>query len=329
MAYSVPPLPYAYDALEPSIDKATMEVHHDKHHQAYVDKVNAALEGTPLADAAIEDVLRDLSAVPEGKRAAVRNNGGGHYNHTLFWESMSPDGGGEPSGELAQAIDSAFGSFADFQAKLKEAGVNQFGSGWSWLVHDGSGLAVVGTPNQDTPLSDGKTPLLGVDVWEHAYYLKYQNRRPDYIDAWWNVVDWSRSPSASPPPPSARRLTRRPQARRTRPPAQPGAGRAGSGRFGLLRASESRGASRIAASRRPAAPARATSSDSRHPRSRSRVATAAASRRRADGREGSSCSSGSLDRREELQMQPPAGRGDVRSKFANRPPGSSDANTSA
>jgi superoxide dismutase, Fe-Mn family len=192
MPYSVPPLPYAYDALEPHIDKATMEFHHDKHHQAYVDKVNAALEGGPLADAPIEDVLEDLAAVPEDKRGAVRNNGGGHYNHTLFWESMSPDGGGTPGGELAQAIDSAFGSFADFQAKLKETGVNQFGSGWSWLVHDGSGLAIVGTPNQDSPISDGKRVLLGVDVWEHAYYLKYQNRRPDYIDAWWNVVDWSR-----------------------------------------------------------------------------------------------------------------------------------------
>jgi Fe-Mn family superoxide dismutase len=190
MAYSVPPLPYAYDALEPHIDKATMEFHHDKHHQAYVDKVNAALEGTPLADTPIEDVLRDLNAVPEDKRTAVRNNGGGHHNHTLFWENMSPDGGGEPGGELAAAIASAFGSFADFQAKLKETGVNQFGSGWSWLVRDGSGLAIVGTPNQDSPLSAGQTPLLGVDVWEHAYYLKYQNRRPDYIDAWWNVVNW-------------------------------------------------------------------------------------------------------------------------------------------
>jgi superoxide dismutase, Fe-Mn family len=191
MAYSVPPLPYAYDALEPHIDKATMEFHHDKHHQAYVDKANAALEGTALADAAIEDVLADLSQVPEDKRGAVRNNGGGHYNHSLFWESMSPSGGA-PGGELASAIDSAFGSFADFQAKLKTTGVNQFGSGWSWLVHDGSGLAIVGSPNQDTPLSDGKTPLLGVDVWEHAYYLHYQNRRPDYIDAWWNVVNWDK-----------------------------------------------------------------------------------------------------------------------------------------
>jgi Fe-Mn family superoxide dismutase len=192
MAYSVPALPYAYDALEPHIDKQTMEIHHDKHHQAYVDKVNAALEGTSRADAAIEDVLRDLSQVPEDKRGAVRNNGGGHYNHTLFWESMSPNGGGEPDGALGDAISSAFGSFSDFQAKLKETGINQFGSGWAWLVHDGSGLAVLGTPNQDNPISDSKTPLLGVDVWEHAYYLKYQNKRPDYLDAWWNTVDWSK-----------------------------------------------------------------------------------------------------------------------------------------
>jgi Fe-Mn family superoxide dismutase len=192
MAYTVPPLPYAYDALEPHIDKATMEFHHDKHHQAYVDKANAALEGTPLADAAIEDVLKDLDAVPEAKRGAVKNNGGGHYNHTLFWESMSPDGGREPSGALGEAIASAFGSFADFKAKLKETGVNQFGSGWSWLVLDGGSLAVLGSANQDNPISAGKTPLLGVDVWEHAYYLKYQNRRPDYLDAWWNTVDWSK-----------------------------------------------------------------------------------------------------------------------------------------
>ncbi len=192
MAYSVPPLPYAYDALEPHIDKATMEFHHDKHHQAYVDKVNAALEGTALADAPIEDVLKDLGQVPQDKRGAVKNNGGGHYNHSLFWESMSPDGGGEPSGALGDAIASAFGSFADFKAKVKETGVNQFGSGWSWLVLDGGNLAVVGSANQDNPISDGKTPLLGVDVWEHAYYLKYQNRRPDYLEAWWNTVDWSK-----------------------------------------------------------------------------------------------------------------------------------------
>ncbi|MGO9249151.1 MAG: superoxide dismutase [Solirubrobacteraceae bacterium] len=191
MAYTVPPLPYAYDALEPHIDKATMEFHHDKHHQAYVDKVNAALEGTEWAEKPIEEVLQNLDSLGD-KKGPVKNNGGGHYNHSLFWESLSPNGGGEPSGELASAIDAAFGSFADFQAKLKAAGVNQFGSGWSWLVHDGSGLAVVPSANQDTPLSNGATPLLGVDVWEHAYYLKYQNRRPDYIDAFWNVVDWDK-----------------------------------------------------------------------------------------------------------------------------------------
>jgi superoxide dismutase, Fe-Mn family len=192
MPYEVPPLPYDYDALEPHVDEATMRVHHDKHHQAYVDKVNAALEGTEWADRPIEEVIANLSEVPDDKRGPVRNNGGGHLNHTLFWESMSPDGGGQPDGALADAIDEAFGSFDDFKAKVKDAGVNQFGSGWAWLVHDGSGLAVVSTPNQDNPVTDGKTPLLGVDVWEHAYYLKYQNRRPDYIDAWWNTVDWAK-----------------------------------------------------------------------------------------------------------------------------------------
>jgi superoxide dismutase, Fe-Mn family len=192
MPYEVPPLPYDYAALEPHIDEATMRVHHDKHHQAYVDKANAALDGTDWADKPIEDVIRNLARLPDDKRTPVRNNGGGHLNHTLFWESMSPDGGGEPDGELAEAIGGAFGSFDDFKSKLKDAGVNQFGSGWSWLVHDGSGLAVVSTANQDNPLSDGKTPLLGVDVWEHAYYLKYQNRRPDYIDAWWSTVDWAK-----------------------------------------------------------------------------------------------------------------------------------------
>jgi Fe-Mn family superoxide dismutase len=190
MAFEVPPLPYDYNALEPTIDDATMHLHHDKHHQAYVDKVNAALEGTEWADRPIEDVLRNLDQIPDNKRNAVRNNGGGHYNHSLFWEWMSPDGGGQPDGPLADAINSAFGSLDDFKGKLKDAGVNQFGSGWAWLVHDGSGLSVASTPNQDSPISTGKTPLLGVDVWEHAYYLKYQNRRPDYIDAWWNVVNW-------------------------------------------------------------------------------------------------------------------------------------------
>ena len=192
MSYEVPALPYEESALEPHVDAQTMQIHHDKHHQAYVDKVNAALEGTDWADKPIEEVIANLSQVPEDKRTAVRNNGGGHLNHTLFWESMSPEGGGEPEGDLAAAIQEAFGSFDDFKGKVKDAGVGQFGSGWAWLVHDGSGLAVVSTANQDNPLTDGKTPLLGVDVWEHAYYLKYQNKRPDYIDAWWNTVDWGK-----------------------------------------------------------------------------------------------------------------------------------------
>jgi len=192
MPYEVPPLPYDYAALEPHIDEATMRVHHDKHHQAYVDKVNAALEGTEWADQPIADVVANLSQIPDDKRTAVRNNGGGHYNHSLFWEWLSPDGGGQPDGALGDAIGSAFGSFGDFQEQLKNAGVNQFGSGWAWLVHDGSSLAVLSTPNQDNPITDGKTPLFGVDVWEHAYYLKYQNRRPDYLDAVWNVVNWAK-----------------------------------------------------------------------------------------------------------------------------------------
>ena len=192
MAYEVPPLPYDYNALEPTIDEETMHLHHDKHHQAYVNQVNAALEGTDFDGKSIEEVLKNLGSVPEDKRTAVRNNGGGHYNHSLFWEWMGPDGGGEPDGDLASAIESAFGSFDDFKAQFKDAGVKRFGSGWAWLIHDGSGLAIVSTANQDNPISDGKTPLLGVDVWEHAYYLKYQNRRPDYLDAWWNTVNWSK-----------------------------------------------------------------------------------------------------------------------------------------
>jgi len=191
MPYEVPPLPYDYDALEPHIDEQTMKLHHDKHHQAYVDKANAALEGTEWADRDVEDVLKDLSSLPEDIRTAVRNNAGGHANHGFFWQIMGPDAGGAPDGDLASAIEDAFGSFDSFKDELKAAGVNRFGSGWSWLVHDGSGLAVVSTANQDSPVSDGQTPLLGVDVWEHAYYLKYQNRRPDYIDAWWNVVNWN------------------------------------------------------------------------------------------------------------------------------------------
>lgn len=192
MPYEVPPLPYDYDALEPHIDEQTMRLHHDKHHQAYVTNANAALEGTEWAEKPVEDVLKNLDALPADKQAPVRNNGGGHYNHSLFWEWMSPSGGGEPDGALHSAIESAFGSFADFKAQLKDAGVKRFGSGWAWLVHDRSGLTIVSTPNQDNPISDGKTPLLGVDVWEHAYYLKYQNRRPDYLDAWWNVVNWAK-----------------------------------------------------------------------------------------------------------------------------------------
>ncbi|MGH2841965.1 MAG: superoxide dismutase [Solirubrobacteraceae bacterium] len=192
MAFSVPPLPYDPGALEPHIDARTMEIHHDKHHTAYVNNANAALEGTEWAERSVEDVLTNLSALPADKQGPVRNNAGGHFNHSLFWESMSASGGGTPSGALGEALDSTFGSFADFQAKFKAAAAGRFGSGWGWLVHDGSGLQVVSTPNQDNPISDGKTPLVGVDVWEHAYYLKYQNRRPDYLDAWWNTVNWEK-----------------------------------------------------------------------------------------------------------------------------------------
>src|SRR4051812_4097207 len=189
MPYPFPALPYDYAALEPHIDEQTMRVHHDKHHQAYVDKANAALEGTDWADKPVEEVLQNLDDLGD-KATAVRNNGGGHANHTFFWQIMSPDGGGEPEGALADAIGDAFGGFDDFKQQFKEAGVNRFGSGWSWLVHDGSGLKVTSTANQDSPVSDGQTPLLGIDVWEHAYYLKYQNKRPDYLEAWWNVVNW-------------------------------------------------------------------------------------------------------------------------------------------
>ena len=190
MAYEVPDLPYAYDALEPHIDEATMKLHHDKHHQAYVDKANGALEGTDWEDTAIEEVLQNLGSLDDDKQGVVRNNGGGHANHAFFWKVMSPDGGGEPSGTLADAINDEFGSFDEFKEKFKAAGVGQFGSGWAWLVKDGDGVAITSTPNQDTPVMDGKTPIIGVDVWEHAYYLNYQNKRPDYIEAWWNVVDW-------------------------------------------------------------------------------------------------------------------------------------------
>jgi superoxide dismutase, Fe-Mn family len=191
MAYSVPDLAYAFDALEPHIDARTMEIHHDKHHAAYVNNLNAALEGTEWMDRPIDSVLTSLEIIPEDKRAAVRNNGGGHANHTLFWEIMGPNGGGEPSGSLGDAIADTFGSVADLKTAVNDAGVKRFGSGWTWLVWDGTGLAVKSTPNQDTPVMDGDVPLLGIDVWEHAYYLNYQNRRPDYLEAWWNVVDWS------------------------------------------------------------------------------------------------------------------------------------------
>ena len=193
MPFELAALPYAHDALEPSIDKTTMEIHHGKHHATYVANLNKALESAPdLAGKSVEDLIANgCAAVPEAIRTAVRNNGGGHANHSLFWEIMSPDGGGAPSGELAAAIDSTFGSLDDLKAQVNDAGVKRFGSGWTWLVKTGSGLAVVSTPNQDSPVMDGHTPLLGIDVWEHAYYLNYQNRRPDYLAAWWNVVDWN------------------------------------------------------------------------------------------------------------------------------------------
>jgi Fe-Mn family superoxide dismutase len=190
MPFEVPPLPYDYDALAPTIDAETMQLHHDKHHQAYVDNANKALEGTELADKPIEHVLTNLDVLPEDKQAAVRNNAGGHANHSLFWEIMSPDGGGEPEGALAQAIADTFDSVDALMELLNDTGVKRFGSGWSWLVHDGTGLAVYSTPNQDSPIMQGDTPLLGIDVWEHAYYLTYRNRRPDYLAAWWNVVNW-------------------------------------------------------------------------------------------------------------------------------------------
>jgi Fe-Mn family superoxide dismutase len=190
MPFEVPPLPYDYAALEPHIDEQTMRIHHDKHHQAYVDKANAALEGTEYADASVDDVLKSLSDLPADKQGPVRNNAGGHANHTLFWESMGPDGGGEPGGALGEAISAAFGSFDAFKEQFEAAGVGRFGSGWAWLVLDGGELKITSTPNQDSPVLEGQVPLLGNDVWEHAYYLKYQNKRPDYLKAWWNVVNW-------------------------------------------------------------------------------------------------------------------------------------------
>jgi Fe-Mn family superoxide dismutase len=191
MAFEVPPLPYDYAALEPHVDEQTMRVHHDKHHQAYVDNANKALEGTEWADRPVEAILAELEIIPEDKRPAVRNNAGGHANHSLFWEIMSPDGGGDPEGALAEAINSSFDGVDKLKEAVNDAGVKRFGSGWSWLVWDGTGLAVYSTANQDSPISNSDVPLLGVDVWEHAYYLKYQNRRPDYLAAWWNVVNWA------------------------------------------------------------------------------------------------------------------------------------------
>jgi len=190
MPFELPPLPYAFDALEPHIDARTMEIHHDKHHQAYVDNANKALAGNEWADRPVEAILANVDLLPEDIRTAVRNNAGGHANHSLFWEIMSPDGGGAPEGALASAIDDVFGSVDDLKSAINDGGVKRFGSGWTWLVWDGTGLAVISTPNQDSPLMDDKTPLLGIDVWEHAYYLNYQNRRPDYLNAWWNVVNW-------------------------------------------------------------------------------------------------------------------------------------------
>ncbi len=192
MAYEVPPLPYAYNALEPHIDDATMHLHHDKHHAAYVTKLNAAVEKHPdLQKKSAEELIRNLHAIPEDIRGAVRNNGGGHVNHTMFWQIMGPNKGGNPTGAVAEAINKAFGSFDAFKEKFEAAGANQFGSGWAWLVRTKSGeFKVTSTANQDNPMSNGEFPVLGNDVWEHAYYLKYQNRRPDYLKAWWNVVNW-------------------------------------------------------------------------------------------------------------------------------------------
>jgi len=190
--FKLPDLPYAFDALEPHIDAKTMEIHHDKHHAAYTNKLNEALEKHPeLQSREIEDLLRNIDSIPDDIRTTVRNNGGGYVNHALFWQIMGPGGGGQPTGELATAIQQTFGSFDDFKKKVSDAGANQFGSGWAWLVVNGGKLEVYSTPNQDSPYMKGHTPVLGVDVWEHAYYLKYQNRRPDYLSAWWNTVNWS------------------------------------------------------------------------------------------------------------------------------------------
>ena len=193
MPFTLPALPYAPDALEPHIDKMTMEIHHGKHHQAYVTNLNKALESAPeLANKTIEELLaNNLAIVPEAIKTAVRNNGGGHWNHSLFWTLMAPNGGGTPGGNLGAAINQSFGSFDTFKEKFAAAGVGRFGSGWAWLIKTASGVEITSTPNQDTPIMEGKSPIIGLDVWEHAYYLKYQNRRPDYIGAWWNVVNWA------------------------------------------------------------------------------------------------------------------------------------------
>ena len=192
MPFTLPPLPFAPDALEPHIDALTMQIHHDKHHAAYVNNLNAALDGKPdLQKKSLEALISDLASVPDGIRSAVRNNGGGHYNHSMFWEIMVPGGTKAPSGALGQAVDKTFGSFEKFKEQFQKAGATRFGSGWAWLVKGKDGaLTIESTPNQDCPLMDGKTPVMGCDVWEHAYYLKYQNRRPDYLAAWWNVVNW-------------------------------------------------------------------------------------------------------------------------------------------
>ena len=190
MAYELPELPFAYDALEPNIDARTMEIHHSKHHAGYVAKVNAAIEGSELESKSVEDLVADLSGVPDDKRGAVQYNGGGHANHSLFWSILCPNGGGEPSGELAEAINAAFGSFEGLKEQFSAAAATRFGSGWAWVSVDNGNLVVESTPNQDSPLMAGRTPILGLDVWEHAYYLNYQNRRPDYIAAFWNVINW-------------------------------------------------------------------------------------------------------------------------------------------
>ena len=192
MAFTLPPLPYSYDALEPHIDEATMKLHHGKHHQAYVDKLNAAIAASEWESKSLDEIMVSLDKVPDKIKAAVRNNGGGHYNHSLFWQWMSPTGGGEPTGKVAEAINSKFGSFAKFKEEFEAAGMSRFGSGWVWLIQDGSELSIITTPYQDCPVSEGKKVLLGNDLWEHAYYLKYQNRRPEYLAAWWNVVNWNK-----------------------------------------------------------------------------------------------------------------------------------------